>query len=45
MALLCLSKLLDNQKLILKDWEKSAASSLAHTELKLSQVTRNGKLD
>ena len=36
MVLLCLSKV--------KNWE-GAASSLAHTVLKPSQVTRNEKLD
>ena len=35
---------LDNQKLILKNCE-GAEFSLAHTGLKLSQVTRNEKLD
>ena len=32
------------KKFILKYWE-GAASSLAHTGLRLSQVTRNEKLD
>ena len=35
-----LIKNIDNQKLILKNW-KGAVSSLAHTGLKVSQVTRN----
>ena len=44
MALIRLLKTLDNQKLILKNCE-GAEFSLAHTGLKLSQVSRNEKLD